>query len=348
MKAITLRHHGGPEVLKLEELPDLIPGPGEVRVQVRACALNRLDLWVRRGLPHLRLTYPFILGADVAGVVDGVGAGVRGVKDGDAVVLSPGVACGRCGECLAGRDNLCRDYGILGETRDGGYAEQIVVPAVNVVPAPKGLTWAERAAPLLTYLTVWQMLVKKARVQPGETVLVHAAGSGIGVAAIQVAKLFGAEVIATARSDDKLHRARALGADHALLSDDDLVAQVRRLTGKRGVQVVVEHTGAQTWPQSILACARGGRIVTCGATSGFDARTDLRHVFFRQLTIFGSTMGSKGDLYEFLPHLEERRLRSVIDRIYPLAEARAAHEHLEGRHQFGKIVLALPEPVSAG
>jgi NADPH:quinone reductase-like Zn-dependent oxidoreductase len=339
MRAITLRSHGGPEVLRLEELPDPAPGPGEVRVRVAAVALNRLDVWVRSGLPHLKLRYPFILGSDIAGTVDGVGPGVQGAKDGDEVVLSPGVSCGRCRECLSGRDNLCRGYGILGETRDGGYAGCIVVPAQNLLPAPTRLSVAERAAIPLTFLTAWQMLVDKARVQPGEVVLIHAAGSGVGTAAIQIARLFGAEVIATASSDDKLARAAALGAQHTVRSGEGVLDAVKRISGRRGVDVVFEHTGAATWPQSILACAKGGRIVTCGATSGFDAVTDLRHVFFRQLQILGSTMGPKGDLFTILDHVNAGRLSPVLDRTYPLAEAAAAHRRLEERAQFGKIVL---------
>ena len=339
---MVLREHGGPEVLVAEELPDLVPGPGEVRVRVQAVAMNHLDIWTRKGLPHARLKYPFILGSDVAGVVDAVGpgAGLGDVLPGLEVVLNPGVSCGRCRACLSGRDNLCRSYAILGENRDGGYAEQIVVPAANLLPAPKNLSPVERAAIPLAFLTAWQMVVEKARVQPGETVLVHAAGSGVGSAALQIAKLFGAEVIATAGSDEKLARARQLGADHLVPSrSGDLLAAVKRITGKRGVDVVIEHVGAATWEQSILACAWGGRIVTCGATSGHDAHTDLRHVFFRQLSILGSTMGSKGSLFTVLEHVAAGRLRPVVDRTYPLAEAREAHRRMEDREQFGKIVL---------
>jgi NADPH:quinone reductase-like Zn-dependent oxidoreductase len=337
---MVLREHGGPEVLHVEELPEPSPGAGEVRVRVGAVAMNHLDLWVRRGLPHLEHTYPFCLGADVAGVVDGVGAGVRGVREGDEVLLNPGVSCGRCRQCLAGRDNLCREYGLLGEHRSGGYREQIVVPAQNLVPAPRNLSVVERAALPTTFLTAWQMLAHKADVREGEVVLVHAAGSGVGVAAIQIAKLLGATVIATASTDEKLARARALGADYLVSSaTGDLLAEVKRITGKRGVDVVVEHTGAATWERSIQACAWGGRIVICGATSGFDARTDLRHVFFRQLAILGSTMGSKSMMFDVVRHVEAGRLRPVIDRTFPLWDAVEAHRYLEARTQFGKVVL---------
>jgi NADPH:quinone reductase-like Zn-dependent oxidoreductase len=339
MRAITLREHGGPEVLRYEELPDLAPGAGEVRVRVQAVALNHLDVWVRKGLPHLKLHYPHIPGGDVAGVVDLVGDGVRGVRPGDEVVLNPGVSCGHCRQCLSGRDNLCREYSILGEHRDGGCAEQIVVPAANLVPAPKNLSPVERAAIPVTFLTAWQMLVEKARVQPGETVLVHAAGSGVGVAGVQIAKLLGAQVIATASTEDKLRRAGELGADHLVLSTGDVLGEARRITGKRGVDVVFEHVGAATWETSLSACAWGGRVVTCGATSGFAAKTDLRHVFFRQLSILGSTMGSKGSLFTILDHVAAGRLKPVVDRTLPLAQAAEAHRLLDERAQFGKIVL---------
>jgi NADPH:quinone reductase-like Zn-dependent oxidoreductase len=340
MKAVTIRTHGGPEVLTVEELLEPSAGAGQVRVRVGAVALNHVDVWVRRGLPHLKLEYPFLLGADVAGTVDQVGDGVSGVKIGDEVVVNPGHSCGRCRDCLSGRDNLCRWFQLMGEDRPGGYAEKLVVPAQNVVPRPPSLTVEQAAAVPVTFLTAWQMLTRKAPVKPGDDVLVMAAGSGVGSAAVQIAKLYGARVIATASSDDKLARARELGADETINhATQDLVAEVKRLTHKRGVDIVCEHVGAEVWPKIILATARGGRIVTCGATSGFDARTDLRHVFFRQLEILGSTMAPKGDLYPILDHIAAGRLQPVIDRVMPLDEAQAAHRLLESRAQFGKIVL---------
>jgi NADPH:quinone reductase-like Zn-dependent oxidoreductase len=340
MKAVTLRAHGGPEVLSVEELPEPTAGPGEVRVRVQAVAMNHVDIWVRRGLPHLKLSYPFLLGADVAGVVDQVGAGVTGVRAGDEIVVNPGHSCGRCRECLSGRDNLCRHFELMGEDRPGGYAEKIVVPSVNVVPRPAGLDATHAAAVPVTFLTAWQMLTRKAKVQPGDDVLVMAAGSGVGTAAVQIAKLHGARVIATASSDDKLERARALGADETINHRTaDLVAEVKKLTGKRGVDIVFEHVGAEVWSKVILCAARGGRIVTCGATSGFDARTDLRHVFFRQLEILGSTMAPKGDLYPILALVAAGRLKPIVDRVMPLEQAAEAHRLLEDRKPFGKIVL---------
>lgn len=340
MRAVVLRKHGGPEVLTVEELPEPHAGPGEVRVRVAAVAMNHLDLWVRNGLPHLKLEYPFRLGADVAGTVDELGPGVRGVAVGDEIVVNPGHSCGRCRDCLSGRDNLCRHYRLMGEDLPGGYCEKIVVPAQNVVPKPKAISFSDAAALPTTFLTAWQMLTRKAPVRPGDDVVVMAAGSGVGVAAIQIAKLHGARVIATASSDDKLARARTLGADETINhASQDLVAEVKRLTGKRGADIIFEHVGADVWPKLILALGRGGRIVTCGATSGWDARTDLRHVFFRQLEILGSTMGPKGDLFPILDHVGAGRLRAVVDRTMPLVEAQAAHRLLQDRVVFGKIVL---------
>lgn len=340
MRAVVLRKHGGPEVLSVEELPEPHAGPGEVRVRVAAVAMNHLDIWVRNGLPHLKLEYPFRLGADVAGTVDELGPGVRGVAVADEVVVNPGHSCGRCRECLSGRDNLCRWFRLMGEDLSGGYCEQIVVPAQNVVAKPKSLSFTDAAALPTTFLTAWQMLTRKAPVRPGDDVLVMAAGSGVGVAAVQIAKLHGARVIATASSDDKLARARALGADETInYAAQDLVAEVKRLTNKRGVDIIFEHVGADVWPKLILSLARGGRIVTCGATSGWDARTDLRHVFFRQLEILGSTMGPKGDLFPILDLVGAGRLKPIVDRTMPLVEAQAAHRLLQDRAVFGKIVL---------
>jgi NADPH:quinone reductase-like Zn-dependent oxidoreductase len=256
------------------------------------------------------------------------------------VVLNPGVSCGRCRECLSGDDVMCREYTILGEHVSGGYAEKVGVPAQNVLAKPRNLSFDEAACVPLVFLTAWHALVARAGLRAGETVLVQAAGSGVGSAGIQIAKLLGASVIATAGSDAKCERARALGADHAVnYSTHDFLAEVRRITGKRGADVVFEHVGKATWEKSLLALARGGRLVTVGATTGYDPPTDLRHVFYRSLSILGSTMGSKGELFEVLALVEQGRLRPVLDRAMPLAEAAAAQKLLEDRAQFGKIVL---------
>jgi len=340
MKAVIFSQHGGPEVLQYTDVADPQIKANEVLVEVRACALNHLDVWVRGGLPGIKISLPHILGDDVAGVVREVGELVTWVKPGDEVMIQPGISCGHCVECLSGRDNMCIEYDIIGSGRDGGYAELLSVPGVNVIPKPKDLSWPEAAALPLVTLTAWHMLVTQARVQPGEDVLVHAAGSGVGSLGIQIAKLFGARVIATASSEEKLAKARELGADETVnYTRDDWPKEVRKLTSGRGVDVVFEHTGAATWPGSLVSLRKGGRLVTCGATSGFDARTDLRQVFYRHLTILGSMMGSKAELLTAMKFVEDGRIRAVVDRTLPLAEARTAHELMEDRAQFGKLVL---------
>ena len=340
MKAVIFHKHGGPEVLEYAEAPDPAIKSNEVLVEVKACALNHLDIWARSGLPGVAIPLPHILGNDIAGVVCEVGGLVSWVQVGDEVMLQPGVSCGHCFECLSGRDNLCRDYDILGYRRDGGYAQLVVAPAVNVIPKPKNLSWEEAAALPLVTVTAWHMLVTRASVQPGEDVLVHAAGSGVGSIGIQVAKLRGARVIATAGSDEKLQKAKELGADEVVnYSNEDWPKEVKRLTNRRGVDVVFEHTGAATWPGSIASLKANGRVVTCGATSGFAAQTDLRQVFYRHLTILGSFMGSKAELLEAMKFVENGKIRAVVDQTLPLAEARHAHELMEDRVQFGKLVL---------
>ncbi|MCA9675729.1 MAG: zinc-binding dehydrogenase [Kofleriaceae bacterium] len=340
MEAVVLREHGGPEVLVREQIPRPEPGPGEVRVRVAAVAMNHMDLWVRKGGPAFHVEYPHRLGCDVAGTVDAVGPGVEASLVGQRTVVNPGLSCGHCAACLSGADNLCRRYRILGENTQGGYAEHLVVPRANLAPYPGDLGFPEAAACLLTFLTAWQMLVHKARVGPGDTVLVQGAGSGVGVAAIQIARLHGARVIATAGSDAKVARALELGAEHGInYRTADFVAEAKRLTGKRGVDVVVEHVGGDTFAASIRATRNGGRVVTCGATAGFTPQIDLRHVFFRQVEILGSTMGSKGDLFAVLDHVAAGRLRPVIHAVLPLARAAEGHRILEAREAFGKIVL---------
>jgi len=340
MKATIFRQHGGAEVLEYADVDEPRIRADEVLVEVRACALNHLDVWARKGLPGIEIPLPHILGNDIAGVVREAGEVVDWVRPGDEVLLQPGVSCGHCAECLRGRDNLCASYDMLGYRRDGGYAQLVAAPAVNVIPKPAGLSWEEAAALPLVTVTAWHMLVTRAGVQPGEDVLIHAAGSGVGSIGIQIAKLRGARVIATAGSDEKLEKARALGADEVInYTRADWPKEVRRLTGRKGVEVVFEHTGTETWPGSIAALARDGRLVTCGATSGYDARTDLRQVFYRHLSLLGSFMGSKAELLDAMKFVERGQIRAVVDRTLPLAEARRAHELMEDRAQFGKLVL---------
>jgi len=341
MKAIVVTKHGGPEVLETREIPDPEPKPGEVVVRVKAVAMNHLDLWVRRGLPTLKIELPHVLGCDVSGVVEW--SDTPGIEKGMEVMLAPGVSCGRCEACLTGRDHHCRSYGIIGEHRAGGYAEKIRVPAANILPKPKNLSLTEAAAVPLVFQTAWQMLVTRAALKPGEWVLVQAAGSGVGSAGVQIAKLLGATVIATARGEAKLEAARKLGADHVIdYEKEDFLAEVKRLTGKRGVDVVFEHVGKAVWEKSILALTVGGRLVTCGATTGWDATTDLRYLFYKKLSLLGSTMGSKGELHDIVRHVESGRLKPVVAKVLPFwSEAREGHEMLEKREGFGKVVFEL-------
>ncbi|HEX3146411.1 MAG TPA: zinc-binding dehydrogenase [Pyrinomonadaceae bacterium] len=342
MKAIIFDQHGGPEVLRSATVPDPQIKADHVLIEVRACALNHLDVWVRNGLPGITIPLPHILGNDIAGVVREAGPLVTWARAGDEVMVQPGVSCGHCAACLAGHDNMCDEYDIIGYRLDGGYAELVDVPGLNLIPKPKNLSWAEAAALPLVTLTAWHMLVTRANVQPGEDVLIHAAGSGVGSVGIQIARLRGARVIATASSEEKLAKARELGANETInYSDEAWPRQVKRLTNGRGVDVVFEHTGAATWPGSILSLKKGGRLVTCGATSGFNASTDLRHVFYRHLTILGSMMGSKADLLAAMKFIESGQIRAVVDRVLPLEEARKAHELMEDRAQFGKLVLEI-------
>jgi NADPH:quinone reductase-like Zn-dependent oxidoreductase len=338
MKAVRFHEHGGPDALRYEDAPDPSPAPGHALVRVRACALNRLDLWERNGLDRVRLPLPHISGSDVSGeIVDG-----DGFAPGTRVMLQPGLSCGRCAWCLAGRDNLCPSYDVLGYRSDGGYAELVRVPLANVIPIPRHVDFVQAAAFPLTFLTAWHMLVSLARVRPGESVLVLAAGSGVGQAAVQIARFFGARVIATAGTEAKMARAAEIGATHVIShASADFSAEVRRLTHGRGVDVVVEHVGQATWDQSVRSLARGGRAVTCGATSGFAAGLDLRHLFARQLSLLGSYMGTKAELLEAASLFFEGRLEPVVDTVYPLAAAADAQVRMERREQFGKIVLEI-------
>jgi NADPH:quinone reductase-like Zn-dependent oxidoreductase len=340
MKAVRFHAHGGAEVLRVEDAPDPVLAPGEVLVRVRACALNHLDIWNRRGV--VRMPLPHILGADVAG--DIADANDTGVTAGQRVMLQPGLSCGRCAMCLEGRDNECPRYDVLGSQSDGGYAEFVKVPVRNVIPLPDAIGHVEAAAFPLTFVTAWHMLITRAAVRPGDDVLILGAGSGVGQAAIQIAWLHGARVFATAGTDDKLARARELGAHDAINHHtQDVPAEIRRLTGNRGVDIVIEHVGTATWERSLKCLARGGRLVTCGATTGYDASVDLRFLFSRQYTLMGSYMGTKGELLRAAQFFFTGQLRAIVDRTFPLAEAAAAHRHLEEGKQFGKVVLEVLE-----
>jgi NADPH:quinone reductase-like Zn-dependent oxidoreductase len=342
MKAMILAQHGGPEVLHRAEMPVPAIGERDVLVRVRAVALNHLDLWVRSGLPGRSVDFPHIPGSDISGEVAKIGTTVTNVKVGDRVLLSPGVSCGQCEQCVAGRDNFCADYVLFGRQIHGGYAEFVRSPSVNVIPIPGNLSFEEAAAVPLVFLTAWHMLLGRAQLRPAEDVLVIAAGSGVGSAAIQIAKATGARVIATAGSEAKLARATELGADDVLLHGGEFAREVKRLTGGRGVDVVFEHVGAATWEQSIFSLKTGGRLVTCGATTGFESKININYVFGRQLSILGSFMGQKSELFAALELFQRGLLKPVIDSAMPLERAADAHRRLENRQQFGKIVLTVP------
>jgi len=340
MQAVFFREHGGPERVEHGELPDPVPGPGQVCVKVRAGALNHLDLFVREGIPGIRQALPHVMGSDGAGVVESVGEGVTRVKPGDEVVLNPGINCGACEFCLAGEHSLCVTFHLLGEHVAGTYAERVVAPAANAYPKPPGLSWEEAAAFPLTFLTAWRMLVTKARVKPGESLLIVGIGGGVAVAALQIAKLLGMDVFVTSGSPEKLERAKALGADAGIdHGKTDFAKEARRLTGKRGVDVVLDSVGKATWKQSIAAAAKGGRLVTCGATTGPDPQTDLGRIFWNQLSVHGSTMGTHGEFAAMLKIFRDGKVKPVVDAVYPLARAREALLRLEEKRQFGKIVL---------
>ena len=340
MRAVVLREHGGPEVLRVEEVPDPTPGPGEAVVRVKACALNHLDLWVRRGIPGAPFHLPTISGADVSGTIHAVGPDVAGWELGEPVMVAPGLSCGECHRCMSGADHLCSSYGILGETQNGGLAEYVVVPAINLFPKPERLSFNDAAAMSLSFLTAWHMLVSRAQLMAGEHVLVHAGGSGVGSCAVQIAKHLGARVIATAGSQRKLELARELGADETInYQEEDFVARVKSSTERRGVDVVFEHVGGEVFERSLRCLAWAGRLVTCGATTGIDARINLRHIFFKSQSILGSTMGTRREFAELVRLYGEGHFRSVIDRVLPLESIADAHRAIEAREVFGKVVM---------
>ena len=338
MKAVRYHEFGGPEVLKYEDAPDPVLRKDQVLVRVKACALNHLDLWCRKGLPGIKL--PHINGSDVSGDVAEVGEYVKGLSAGQRVLLAPMVFCNHCEHCVAGRQSFCREFSVLGNLVDGGNAEYIAVPQVNVIPIPNELTYDEAASVPLVFLTAWHMLVGRCNIQPGDVVLVWGAGSGVGTAAIQIAKLFNAKVIATAGNEAKLEKARELGADYTIDHYKQTVSdEVKKITAKRGVDIVFEHVGKTSWPESVKSMRAGGKLVTCGATTGPEASFDLRVLFAKQLSFLGSYMGYMGELHEVLKHVFSGRLKPVVDKTFPLREARAAHERLEKSEMFGKIVL---------
>lgn len=342
MRCVVVREHGGVDKLRLEERPVPTPLPGQVRLRMQAVGLNHLDTWVRRGVPGHTFPLPLVTSSDGCGVVDAIGAGVTGIAAGDPVVVLPGVSCGACEACQQGQDNLCRHYHILGESCDGTAAEYVCVPVANVAPKPRALSAPEAASICLVFQTAWHMLVRRAELRAGETVFVHAGLSGVGSAAVQIANVLGAQVIATAGGPEKCAKVKALGAHHVIdHRTQDVAATVRTLTGKAGVPVVFEHVGASTFETSLKVLQRGGRLVTCGATTGGNVSLSLHAVFFKSLSILGSTMGQKGDLRQILRLFDQGRFRPVLDRALPLAQVGDAHRLLEERQALGKLVLTV-------
>ncbi|MBH0191560.1 MAG: zinc-binding dehydrogenase [Nitrospira sp.] len=342
MKAVLFREHGGPEKLTFEDLPTPTIGTGEVLVRVKACALNHLDIWIRQGNPAYPIPLPHVSGSDIAGVVEQVGAQVEGVTVGAQVFVSPGLSCWQCEHCLAGRDNFCSTFGIIGAKTHGGYAEYVKVPFRNVLPMPENLTFEQAAAFPLVSVTASHMLFALAGLQHGETVLIMGAGSGVGSMAVQLAKLAGARVITTVGSDEKIPKAVVLGADAVINHSKDKVAErVKLLTEGKGVDVVIEHIGPEVWETCLASLAKGGRLITCGATTGAEVKLDLRYVYSRQFTIKGTYMGTRAELVKAAELVGQKRLIAVIDCTYPLREARAAQELMLSRKFFGKIVLTV-------
>jgi NADPH:quinone reductase-like Zn-dependent oxidoreductase len=342
MKAAVFHEFGGPDRVRLEEVPTPSAGPGEVLIRVRACALNHLDLWVLGGLPALKTPLPFWTGCDIAGEVAALGPGVTAPAVGTRVAVNPSLSCGVCEWCVAGEDSMCVKYRILGEHVRGGLAEYVTASAASCLPLPDHVGFEEAAAFILVNMTAWRMLVTRAALRPAEDLLILGVGGGVSSAAVQIGKLCGARVLVTSSSDEKLRRAKALGADEGVnYARADWQKAVREWTGKRGVDVVLDNVGAATWTGSIRSLASGGRLVTCGATSGPMGETDIRIVFWRQLSIIGSTMANRKEFRDAMGQLFAGRLRAVVDRTFPLAETASALAVLQKGEQFGKLVATI-------
>ena len=341
MKAVQIYEYGGADKLRYEEAPDpVLQSSGDVIVRLEAASLNHIDLWNRKGLTGMKVEFPHILGADGAGVVEEAGSGVAHVKKGDPVCLYPPVGCSACEFCRTNRDYMCVHLRVLGEGMKGSYAEYVTIPGANCFPIPEGYGFEEAAAFPLVFITVWRMLVTNARLAPGETVLILGIGGGVAMAALQIAKAMNAWVAVTSSSAEKLDRARELGADYGLnYRECDFTREIRNLTGKRGVDVVVDCVGGESWAKSLAALVKGGRLVTCGATTGATPATDIRRIFWNHLSIFGSTLGSREEFEQVLRFVEASKVRPVLDQSFPLAEAAAAQTRLETGQQFGKIIL---------
>ena len=343
MKAVRIHEHGGSDKLHYEEVPEPeLTSPTDAIIKLRAASLNRNDIFIRQGLIHHEARFPRILGADGAGIVVEVGKQVKNVTLGDPVCFYPLNGCGGCGSCITDREFMCPEVRVLGENEDGTYAEVVRVPARNCFSIPEGLSFEEAAALPSVYVSVWRMLITNADLKPGERVLIRGIGGGVATAALQVAVHLGACVIVTSRSDDKLARAKALGAEHGINdSKSDFAKEARQLTDKRGVDMVVDCVGGEGWIRSLSCLAKGGRLVTCGATDTNNAQTDIQRIFWNDLNIFGSTLGNRQEFLQALNFVRTSRAKPVIDRIFPLRDAAAAQQRMESGNHFGKIVLQM-------
>lgn len=342
MRAVFFRRHGGPEVLEYGDLPAPSIQPDEVLIRVEACALNHLDIWIRQGMPHVSIPLPHVMGSEIVGRVERKGAQVTGVRMGQRVLVAPGISCGRCPACRAGQDSRCPEFRIVGLQSNGGFADYAAVPGKNLIPVSSRWKPEEWAAVPLVFMTAWHMLMTRARLKRGETVLIHGAGSGVGSAAIQVARLAGAVVFATAGSDEKCAKGKALGAREVWnYRTGDFAQGVLKATGQRGADVVLEHIGPDTWAGSVRCLARGGRLVTCGSTSGPKVELDLRFFFTKELSVLGCYMGGRKELEEVLRRIDQGKLKPVVSDVFPLQEAARAQEIMESRNFFGKLVIKI-------
>ncbi|QSG04159.1 zinc-binding dehydrogenase [Natranaeroarchaeum sulfidigenes] len=340
MQAVQFTDHGGTEVIEYGEYPEPEPGDEEVLIDVKAGALNHLDVWTRRGLPGVDLDMPHVPGSDGAGVVERVGEDITRFAPGDRVALAAGVYCGECEYCRHGEHSMCVNYRIIGEHLPGVHGERAAIPAANLVPVPEGVDWETAAAAPLVFQTAWRMLTTRADVSPGEDVLVLGASGGVGHAAVQIADYAGATVYATGGSDEKCAYAEEIGAEHAINYErEDFAEEIRSVTGRRGVDVVVDHVGAETWTDSLASLAKGGRLVTCGATTGHAPETNINRIFWNQLSVLGSTMATAGEIDDALDLVWDGEFEVRIREQLPMSETARAHRMLENREGFGKVVV---------
>lgn len=344
MKAVYITEHGSIDKLNYGDLKEPQISPREVLIKLKAASLNHLDIWVRQGIPGIKVEFPHILGSDGSGIVEQVGSEVKNVKVGEKVLLNPGVSCNACEQCNSGEHSQCSTFHLLGEHVNGTFAESVKAPFENVHPIPDGLSFEEAAAFPLVFLTAWRMLVSKARILPGETILILGIGGGVSSAALQIAKQIGAKVIVTSGDNEKIKKAKQAGAEEGInYNETDFVKEIRRITNKRGVDVVLDSIGAATWTKSLSCLTKGGRLITCGATTGLNPQTNIQRIFWNQISIFGSTMGNRKEFLQVFSLFNVNRIKPIIDSVFPLKNFKDAQIKMESKKQFGKIVIRIPE-----